>query len=76
MGSSGARAELSEVAPGASRTLRLLAGLAPSKRTVAARSRTDLLMSDGAGDEAGSGSKVSLVCLLDVRGMVDGGARL
>jgi hypothetical protein len=27
-------------------------------------------MSDGAGDEVGSGSKVSLVCLLDERGIV------
>jgi hypothetical protein len=27
-------------------------------------------MSDGAGDDVGSGSKVSLVCLLDERGMV------
>lgn len=27
-------------------------------------------MSEGAGDDVGSGSKVSLVCLLDERGMV------
>ena len=65
-----AGAEISDEVPGASRTLRLFAGLAPSNRTVAARSRTELLMSEGAGDEVGRGSKVSLVCLLDERGMV------
>lgn len=32
-------------------------------------------MSEGAGEEVGRGSKVSLVCLLDERGMVGGGAR-